>query len=204
MFDGEQSDIPSGYQRVKYHLIFDIVMGENFRRKPRYIAGGHTTEIPAILTSSSVLSRDNLRISFTIAVLNDLKVSAYDIQNAYLIAKYRKKIWTKAEPEFGSDEGKIMMIVYALYRLRSSGAAFKTLLAKVLHDLRYLPSKADSDVLIRSAVKSNVFKYYEYVLCYVGNVICINDNPSSTMFGLQDKIELKDDKNEEPSIYLGI
>ena len=28
VFDGEQSDIPQGYQHVKYHLIFDIRMGE--------------------------------------------------------------------------------------------------------------------------------------------------------------------------------
>ena len=92
VFDGEQSDIPQGYQQVKYHLIFDIRMGEIFRRKARYVADGHTTEILAILTYSSVVSRDSVRIKFTIAALNDLKLLACDIQDSYLTAKCREKI----------------------------------------------------------------------------------------------------------------
>ena len=54
------------------------------------------------------------------AALNDLKVLSCDIQNAYLTAKYREKTWCYAGPEFGSDEGKIMLIVRALYGLKSS------------------------------------------------------------------------------------
>ena len=61
-------------------MIFDIKMGENFRRKARMVAGGHTTETPAVLTYLSVVSRDSARIALTIAVLNDLKVLSCDIQ----------------------------------------------------------------------------------------------------------------------------
>ena len=103
-------------------------------------------------------------------------------------------MWTKFEPEFGSGEGKIMMIVRALYGSRSSQAAFRALLAEVLQNLSYLSSEIDPSVFIRPAVKSNSFKYYEYVFCYVDDVICISDNPSSTMFWLQHKFKLKDDK----------
>ena len=70
----------------------------------------------------------------------------------------REKIWTRAGPEFGSDEVKIMTVVRALYGLRSSDAAFRALLAEVLHDLGYKPTKADPDVYLRPAVKSNGFK----------------------------------------------
>jgi hypothetical protein len=124
LFDGEADDLPPCYQEVKCHLIFDIKMGENFRRKARMVAGGHTTETPAVLTYSSVVSRDSVRIALTIAALNDLSVLSCDIQNAYLTAKCREKIWTRAGPEFGSDQGKVMIIVRALYGLNSSGAAF--------------------------------------------------------------------------------
>ena len=58
------------------------------------VAGGHTTETPAVLTYSSVVSRDSVSIALTIAALNDLKVLSYDIQNAYLTAKCSEKIWT--------------------------------------------------------------------------------------------------------------
>ena len=60
-------------------MIFDIKMGENFRLKARMIAGGHTTENPAVLTYSSIVSRDSVCIALTIASLNDLKVLSCDI-----------------------------------------------------------------------------------------------------------------------------
>jgi hypothetical protein len=52
-------------------MIFDIKMGENFRRKARMVADGHQTETPAALTYSSVVSRDSVQIALTIAALND-------------------------------------------------------------------------------------------------------------------------------------
>ena len=61
-------------------------MGENFRRKARMVAGGHVTDVPHSLTYSSVVSRDSVRIAFTIAAINGLKVLGCDIQNAYLTA----------------------------------------------------------------------------------------------------------------------
>ena len=202
-FDGDESDIPNGYQKVTCHLIFDIKMGENFRRKARMVAGGHMTVTPAALTYASVVSRDSVRICLTIAALNDLKVLACDIQNAYLTAPCREKIYTIAGAEFGSNQGKIMIITRALYGLKSSGAAFRALLSEVLWDMSYRPSRADPDVYMRPAVKDNVFKYWEYVLVYVDDVLCISDKPELTMAGIQRKFKLKDDKIEEPSMYLG-
>ena len=49
-FEGDVSAIPPGYQEICCHMIFDIKMGENFRRKARMIADGHWTETPAALT----------------------------------------------------------------------------------------------------------------------------------------------------------
>ena len=93
--------IPIGYQQIKCHLIFDVKMGQNFRRKAQFVAGGHTTEVPdSIITYSSVVSRDSVRIALTIAALNGLQIMACDIQNAYLTADCREKIWTVGGPEF--------------------------------------------------------------------------------------------------------
>ena len=86
VFDGNEADIPKGYQYIDCHLIFDVKMGENFRRKARMVAGGHTTDVPTSLTYSSVVSRDLVCIMFTVAALNGLKVLGCDIQNAYLTA----------------------------------------------------------------------------------------------------------------------
>ena len=144
-----------------------------------------------------------MRIALTIAALNDLKILACDIQNAFLTAKCREKIWTVAGPEFGSDHGKTMLVVRALYGLKSSGAAFRALLAETLHDIGYIPSKADPDVWMRVATKADGFKYYEYILCYVDDVLSISGDPMKTMLAIKDQFKLKDDKIAEPTDYLG-
>ena len=60
-------------------MIFDVKMCENFRGKDRVFADGHKTKTPALINYSSVVSRDSVRISLTIAELNNLEVLAYDI-----------------------------------------------------------------------------------------------------------------------------
>ena len=203
-FDGDINDIPADFQRIPCHIIFDVKMGENFRRKARMVAGGHVTETPATITYSSVVSRDSVRLAFTLAALNDLKVLGCDIQNAYLTAKCREKCWTVAGPEFGSEEGKIFLIVRALYGLKSSGAAFRALLSEKLWELGYRPSYADPDVYMRPAIKACGFEYWEYVLCYVDDVLCISENPERTMKGIEaKKFTIKGGKVEEPDMYLG-
>ena len=104
-------------------MIFDMKFGENFRRKARLVAGGHMTDTPSTLTFSFVISHDSVRIALTIAALNELSVMVCDIQNAYLTAECREKIWTHAGPEFGSESGSIMIVKKALYGLKGSGAA---------------------------------------------------------------------------------
>ena len=114
VFEGNEIEIPSGYQKINCHLIFDIKMSENFRRKALMVAGGHVTDVPHSFTYSSVVSRDSVRIAYTITALNGLKVLGCDIQNAYLTAPTREKVWTVAGAEFGSEKGKILLIVRAL------------------------------------------------------------------------------------------
>ena len=147
-FEGDVSAIPPGYQEIRCHMIFDIKIGENIRRKARMVAEGHRTKTPAALTYSSVVSRDSVRIALTIAALNDLSVLACNIQNSYLTTKCQEKVSTRtrAGSESGSNAGKIMLVVRALYGLKSSGAAFRALLAETLYDLNYRPTKADPDV----------------------------------------------------------
>ena len=155
------------------------------------------------MTYSSVVSRDSVRIALTIAALNDLKVMACDIQNAYLTADCREKIWTIGGPEFGSEAGTIFIVKKALYGLKSAGAAFRSLLADTLSDMGYKPTKADPDAWIRPAVKSNGFEYYEMVLCYVDDILSISHQPHATLHALTNTFKLKDDKIEEPEMYLG-
>ena len=100
-YEGKKEDLPPGYQHIKCHVILDIQLGKNFRRKARLVGVGNTTTAPFSIAFFSVLSRDSVRIALTVAALNNLDILACNIQNAYLTALCREKIWTFAGPEFG-------------------------------------------------------------------------------------------------------
>jgi hypothetical protein len=96
-----------------------------------------------------------------------------------------------------------MLIKKALYGLKSSGAAFRALLAETFYDLGYTPTKADPDVYLRKAAKPNGTAYYEMALVYVDDILVISHEPLVTMSGIQRQFKLKDDKIEPPDMYLG-
>ena len=193
-----------GFQEIRCHWIFDIKMDGKFTRKARFVAGGHTTCAPPSLTYSSVVSRDSVRIAFMLAALNDLGIWACDIGNAYLNAPCREKIWTVAGTEFGSDKGKVMIIVRALYGLKSSGAAWRAMLAESLSDLGYKQSRADMDVWLKPETNPvNGEEYYAYILVYVDDLLHIHHEPKKFMDALQKVYRLKDDSLGPPSRYLG-
>ena len=87
-----------GYQEIGMHMIFDINLGEDFWRKARMVAGGHTTKTLSSVTYSSVVSRDLVWMIIMIAALNDIDLQAADIENTYLTDPCREKIWTRAGP----------------------------------------------------------------------------------------------------------
>ena len=201
--DARRGDKLVGYQEIKCHMIFDIKMDGLFTRKARFVAGGHTTNTPSSITYSSVVSRDSVRIAFTLAALNGLKIKAADIGNAYLNAKCREKIWTVAGTEFGSDKGRVLIICRALYGLKSSGAAWRLMLAQTLSDLGYTSTKADPDVWLKAETKPNGDEYYAYILVYVDDILHIHHNPDLFMNCLEKIYRLKDNSTGEPERYLG-
>jgi hypothetical protein len=153
----DEEEVPIGYQSIKCHMNFDVKM--DLTRKARFVAGGHTTETPASMTYSSVVSRESVRIAFTIAALNDLIILMADIGNAYLNADCREKIWMTAGPEFGSWQRCKVIIVRALNGFKSASAAWRAHLAQSMQDLEFKPCEADPDVWMRSGTKKNGEKY---------------------------------------------
>lgn len=192
-----------GYKKITAHLIFDVKLGENFRRKARFVADGHKTEAPAALTYSTVVSRDSVRILLMVAALNGLDVQCADIQNAFLTAPNLERCYMVAGPEFGEEEGETFIVRRALYGLKSASAAFRSHLSSTLMDLGFLPSYADPDVYMRPAVKTTGEEYYEYILCYVDDILCMSMEAKAVMNRISEKFKFKKDKIEEPVSYLG-
>ena len=65
-------------------------MGKNFRRKVLFVVDRNKTKTPAVMTYSSVVSRDSVRIILSISALNDLDMLACDIKNSYITADCRE------------------------------------------------------------------------------------------------------------------
>ena len=77
------------YQEMYFHVIFDVKLEENVRRKVRLVAGGHKTNDPPIMCCVSTVHREPVRISLLDAELNGLNVLSCDIQNACLSVPHR-------------------------------------------------------------------------------------------------------------------
>ena len=106
-------------------------------------------------------------------------------------------------PKFGSETVKNMLVRKFRYGLKSSGAAFRAFLAETLNEMGYWPIDDDLVLCLRPEVKPDIFEYYEYILCYVNDVLCINHNQRKLMKRIQEDFKLKDDKLEPPAVYLG-
>ena len=201
LYEGDPTKLV-GFQCIRCHMIFDVKLGENFRRKARFVAGGHMTTPPATLTYASVVSRESVRIALVLASLNGMIILTADIQNAYLHANCREKIYIIAGAEFGSNAGKAMIITKALYGLKSSGAAFRSLLAEQLDAIGYTASRGDPDVWLRPTLKGDR-KYYEYVLVYVDDLLVVSFNPMQTMDQLRSTFKFKEGSIKTPDSFLG-
>jgi hypothetical protein len=191
-----------GYQEIKCHIIFDVKM--DFTRKARFVASGHMTQPASSITYSSVVSRDSVRIAFLLATLNGLKILACDIGNAYLNAPCREKIWFRAGRECGEDMGKVMIITRALYGLRTSGASWRQMLSDTLtsREFGYIQSRGDPDVYLKRRSRPQAGDYYEMILVFVDDILCISHDPQEFMTKIATVYDLRG-STAEPNIYLG-
>ena len=190
-----------GYTEIKCHMIFDVKM--DFTRKARFVAGGHMTDAPISITYSSVVSRDSVRIAFLYAALNDLDILTCDISNAYLNAPCREKIWFLGGSEAGEDRGKVLVMVRAIYGLKSSGASWRSTLAKTIEDMGYTNTTADPDVWRCRARRTDGSEYYEILLSYVDDILCVSEDPKKTIKAIGDEYEIKEGSEGRPDTFLG-
>jgi hypothetical protein len=76
------------------------------------------------------------------------------------------------------------------------------MLVQNLMDMGYRSTIADPDVFIRKASKPNGFEYFEFLLTYVDDCLCISARPEDTMEVIGKIYDLKDTV-KPPERYLG-
>ena len=86
-----------------------------------------------------------------LAELNSLQLYAADVGNAYLEAQTKEEVCIYGGPEFRylGLEGHLLVIVRALYGLKTSGARWHDRIADTLRKIGFTPCKADTDVWMR-------------------------------------------------------
>jgi hypothetical protein len=191
--------IPSTFQQITCHMIFDVKM-EDFRRKTHFVARGDTTDTPHAMMYTSVLLRESVRIALTLAALNDLDVKMADIENAYLAAHITEKVWTVLGPESGVDDGKNALIVRALYGLKSSGTALRKHLAECMAYLGWTPCRTDRE---SERWPDDGVQYWAYIMIYVDNILCVHHKPGVPLTKLYQYFKMKNGSIQEPTFYLG-
>jgi hypothetical protein len=154
---------PTGYKKIHTHLVYDCK--HDGRHKAQMVADGHLTDIPLESVYSGVISRRGLQIVTFLSELNGLILWATDIGNAYLEAFTMERNYIVAGPEFGQLEGHYLIIVKALYGLRTSGLRWHERFADCLRNEGFSPCKAEPDMWMR--LNGDL---YEYVATYVDNL----------------------------------
>ena len=198
----EDQEIAPGYKFIECYMIFDVKM--DMSRKARYVANGSKTPNPISSTYAGVVSRETVRIAFTYAALNGLDIMAADIRNAYLQAPITEKYWTICGPEFGiENQGKKALIVRALYGTKTAGADFRNHLRDCMEHLGYESCKADPDLWMRRAVTDKGSAYWEYLLLYVDDCLCVSEHPREALMEVDKYFPMKPSSIGPPKIYLG-
>ena len=114
--------------------MFDGKM-EVFKRKASLLAGGHVTQMPGVITYSSMITRETVCIAFTMAALDDINVTAADVLNSYVMTLNRENIRSALGQEIGDNACKSAIIIRVLYEPTSAGVPFKAYLAQFMHEL---------------------------------------------------------------------
>ena len=192
-----------GFKEITCHTIFDIKLDGKFTRKARFVANGSKVEWPKSMTYSSVVSRESVRIAFLVAALNGLEVSACDISGAYLNAPAGEKVWFVGPAEVGELKGCVLIVVRALYGLKSSAKAWRTFFSNSLAEMGYTSCRADPDVYMKKQCDKEGNKYWSYMLVYVDDCLLVHHDPGPTMDDLKRRYSLKNDAYGEPDRYLG-
>jgi hypothetical protein len=162
----------------------------------------HTARL-LVLTSTS---------SFSISSENDETVNANsghvswsDIRNAFLQAPSSQKHYIICGSEFGFEhKGKRALIKRALYGGKTAGRDFRNHLRECMQFLGFVSCKADPDIWMRTATKSDGSEYWEYVLLYVDDALVVSENGEKFLRKeLGRYFELKEESIGPPKIYLG-
>ena len=130
--------------------------------------------------------------------LNGLKAMAGDIGSAYLEAYTKEKVCFKASSAFGELEGHTLLIVKALYGLRTSGARYHKRFADTMRDMGFVPCMNEQDLWMR-----DTGDIWEFVCVYVDDLLVLLLEPKKFFASLTEDYGYQLKGVEEIKYHLG-
>ena len=101
-------------------------------------------------------------------------------------------------------KGRLLVILRALYGIKTSANAWRThLCATLQHKMGFQYSYADTDFWMKIDVKPDGTKYYTYILIYVDDILIMSHNPTFYMTQIQDEYYVRKEIIGPPKLYLG-
>ena len=187
-------DVPNGYKFVPLQFVYDNKF--DGRRKGRLVACGNFTNPDTADIYSGVVSIESVRILFTLADVNNLKVIAADVCNAYLNGKTREKLYSQLD--YGKLKGKYLIIDKALYGLKTSAARWADAISETLYLLGFRASYADTEIWMRKNSDR-----YDYIAVYVDDLIIAARDPMNIIKELEQVGKYTFKGVGVPEYYLG-
>ena len=196
---GKGGTAPNGYKKITIRFVYAVK--HDGRHKARLVAGGHLTDTPIDSVYSSVASLRGVRMITFLAELNGLEFWSTDIGNAYLESDTMEKVYVIGGKELEGVglEGHTLVIVKALYGLKSSGARWWEVLADVLRQMGFVMSKAEHDIWMRPQKD-----HYEYIIVYVDDLGIASHTPQGIAEELTDRYGFKLKGTGPTTYHLGI
>ena len=145
-----------------------------------------------------VVSLRGIRLVAFLAELNGLDTWSTDVGNAYLESFTKEKVYIVAGPEFGDRQGHTLVIVKALYGLKSSGLRWRERFADVLKEMGFTSSRAEPDIWMRDRGD-----HYEYIAVYVDDLLIASREPNKIVRILEEIHKFKLKGSGPTSFHLG-
>ena len=103
---------PRGYTYIMLYIIFDVNMDSRFTRKARFFSYEHKVDTTPPMMYASVVSSDSVLVVLIMEALNGLNVKCADVQNSYLNAKPKERVWLLSGKYF------VLLAIRDLYFLK--------------------------------------------------------------------------------------
>ena len=115
----------------------------------------------------------------------------------------RKKIWFESGNKCVEDKGKLLIVVRALYGIKSTVLSWHAALAQVLKNLDSVSTLADPDVWIQESVRVDGFKYHEMIFVYIDDILAVSHKAKDVIKEITVFYRANDGSKKPPDIYLG-